>query len=60
LYEVPPDAVNVIDKLEQLISLEGLLVIVTTGNAFIVIVPVIVATAQFVTIVVAVKLNTPD
>ena len=60
LYEVPPEAVNVIDKLEQLISLDGLFVMVTVGSVLIVRVPDIVATAQFETVVVAVKLKTPD
>ena len=60
LYEVPPEAVNVIDKLEQLISAVGLLEIVTTGNMLMVMTPDKVATAQFETVVVAVKLNTPD
>ena len=60
LYELPPDAVNVMDKLEQLISLDGLLVIVTTGNVFTFMTPDKVATAQLETLDVAVKLNTPD
>ena len=60
LYVVPPEAVNVIVRLEQLITVDGLLIIEAVGEAFTIIVPEIVAAVQSVPILETVKLNTPD